>query len=268
MPVEDFKARDYASISPSALSLLLMKSHTTIAFAKEAAVLLWGDTVPSDLSHATKLENAARRVRHFEGRYRSLDTLLEQGGFPRVLELGAGLSFRGLELARTRRTFYLDTDLPAITELKARLVAELHPAPLAGTLRVRALNALDGSGFEAAVGEIPAGPIAVANEGLLVYLDDAEKAQLASNVRKTLQARGGLWLTADVYVRNKAGFAPTIGYGRSRQFLDQHRVEQNKFESWHAAEQFFNENGFRVAHKLAHRDPRHIRESWALEVAG
>lgn len=260
-------SRDYSSISPSALSLLLMKSQSSIAFAKEAALLLWGESVPAELAHAMTAENARRRLRHFESRYRSLDQLLAEAAHPRVLEIGSGLSFRGLELARNSEIFYLDTDLPNIALLKAGLVAKLHPGPLTGTLRVQPLNALDGDAFQAAVDDVPRGPLAIANEGLLVYLDAEEKARLADNVRTALLARGGVWLTADVYVQNAGGSAPTVGYGRSRDFLDKHRVEQNKFCDWDAAERFFTDSGFMIIKKLAHEHPLHIRESWALAVA-
>jgi O-methyltransferase involved in polyketide biosynthesis len=260
-------SRDYSSISPSALSLLLMKSQSSIAFAKEAAQLLWGESVPAELAHALAAENARRRLRHFENRYRSLDRLLAEAAHSRVLEIGSGLSFRGLELACKSEIFYLDTDLPKIAQLKAELVAKLHPGPLTGTLRVQPLNALDSDALHAAIDDMPRGPLAIANEGLLVYLDAEEKAQLASNVRTALLARGGVWLTADVYVQNAGGSAPTVGYGRSRDFLDKHRVEQNKFADWHAAERFFIESGFTIAKKLAHEHPLHIRESWALAIA-
>ena len=114
---------------------------------------------------------------------------------------------------------------------------------------------------------MPLGPLAIANEGLLVYLDEREKAQLAANVRHALLARGGVWLTADVYIRNPGGSAPNVSYGRSREFLDRHRVEQNKFTSFHAAERFFEEKGFKIVQKLAHEHPQHIRESWALALS-
>lgn len=258
--------RDYSTISPSALSLLLMKSGSSIAFAKQAATLLWNDSVPEELAHAMTAENARRRLRHFENRYRSLDRLLLQAGCPNVLEIGSGLSFRGLELARTSPTYYLDTDLPALAALKAELVARLHPGPLVGTLRVQALDALDSRAFESAVAALPDGKLAIANEGLLVYLNAREKAQLAANVRAALCARGGSWLTADVYLKNSGGSAPTVGYGRSRAFIDAHRIEQNKFADWNAAERFFGDAGFVVVDKIAHQHPLHVRESWALAV--
>ncbi len=263
-PIKKSQLRDYSTISPSALSLLLMKSQSTIPFAKEAAELMWGSSVPASLSEAITEENARRRLRHFESRYRSLDRLLLEAAFPNVLEIGAGLSFRGLELTQTRSLFYIDTDLPAIAALKAELIAQLSYEPPAGTLRVQALDALDREALGEAVASMPPGPLAIANEGLLVYLDEGEKARLADNVRRVLLARGGVWLTADVYVRNPGGSAPNVSYGRSREFLDRHRVEQNKFQDWKAAERFFSSNGFRVSKKLAHEHPAHIRESWAL----
>ncbi|HEY0468791.1 MAG TPA: class I SAM-dependent methyltransferase [Polyangiaceae bacterium] len=258
--------RDYSTISPSALSLLLMKSGSSIAFAKQAATLLWQDSVPGELAHAMTAENARRRLRHFENRYRSLDRLLSQAGCPNVLEVGSGLSFRGLELARTSPTYYLDTDLPALATLKAELIAQLHPGPLVGTLRVQPLDALDSEAFQSTVASIPDGKLAIANEGLLVYLNAREKARLAANVHAALRARGGLWLTADVYLKNPGGSAPTVGYGRSRAFIDAHRIEQNKFSDWGAAERFFRDAGFEIVDKLAHQHPLHVRESWALEV--
>jgi O-methyltransferase involved in polyketide biosynthesis len=177
------------------------------------------------------------------------------------------LSFRGLELARSTSVHYVDTDLPNIVAVKADLVAKLEPAALLGTLRVQALNALDSAAFDAIVQSLPVGPLAIANEGLLVYLDEREKAQVAANVRAALRARGGVWLTADVYIQNPGGSAPNVSYGRSREFLDKHRVEQNKFVDWAAAERFFTDNGFSITRKLAHEHPAHIRESWALALA-
>jgi O-methyltransferase involved in polyketide biosynthesis len=259
--------RDYSSISPSALSLLLMKAQSELPYAREAATALWGETAPSELSDALAEENARRRLRHFVSRYRSLDRLLGECGCSNVLELGAGLSFRGLDLARTSRTFYIDSDLPNIVALKSDLIAKLPAHPCQGSLRLQALNALNASAFEVTLSEFPEGPVAIANEGLLVYLDEREKAQLAANVRTALQARGGVWLTADVYIQNPGGSAPNVSYGRSRAFLDKHRVEQNKFADWSAAERFFTTSGFKITKKLAHEHPLHIRESWALALA-
>src|SRR6185369_3836357 len=119
-----------------------------------------------------------QRRSHFELRARSVDDALRELRATRVLELAAGLSFRGLTMASHADVFYLDTDLPAIATLKADLVARLHPGPLIGKLSVRSLDALDPEAFRAAVADtdIPRGPLAIVHEGLLMYLDDDDKA--------------------------------------------------------------------------------------------
>jgi O-methyltransferase involved in polyketide biosynthesis len=258
--------RDYSTISPSALSLLLMKAQTAIPFAKEAAALVYADSAPSALEETMNGGGATRSLKHFVKRYRSLDLLLKEAGLPRILEIGAGLSFRGLELARTTSAFYVDTDLPSIAELKAALVTKLHPLPLLGTLLVRPLDALDRPALRAIVELMPAGPLAIANEGLLIYLSAEEKARLAENVRAVLLARGGVWLTADVYIRNPADYPSVFAEPRARKFLDAHRVDENKFSDWAEAERFFTDNGFSVQKKLVPEHSKHVRETWVLSA--
>jgi hypothetical protein len=111
------EARAFSTISPSAKSLLIMKSQTSIPFAAEAARVVFGvDGLEVELAAMNREPLSGLRLEHFESRYRSLDILFADTGLIRVLELAAGLSFRGLELARRDwRIHYLDTDLPAIT---------------------------------------------------------------------------------------------------------------------------------------------------------
>src|SRR6185295_16586171 len=128
---------DYSTISPSAKALLIMKSETTIPFAREAAELIWGaEGVVRARASMNEEPLADLRRLHFEDRYRSVDALLEDEKATRILEIAGGLSFRGLALASTRSEIsYLDTDLPEIAGIKADLVAKLHPGALAGSLR-------------------------------------------------------------------------------------------------------------------------------------
>jgi O-methyltransferase involved in polyketide biosynthesis len=169
------------------------------------------------------------RLQHFESRYRSLDTLLADSGLTRILELGAGLSFRGLDLAgRNPSVHYLDTDLPERAALKADLVRRLQPAPPLGRLEVLPLDALDPLAFAEAAARLTPGPLAIVDEGLLVYLDPTEKSRLAAHIRDALRAYGGAWLTADVYVRGPAEVRAPLS-ARAQAFLDRHNVEENKF---------------------------------------
>jgi O-methyltransferase involved in polyketide biosynthesis len=255
--------RDFSTISPSAKALLLTKAQTTLPFARQAAERLFGvDAVQAAEKETAATPGAAARCKHFELRARSLDEALHELGATRVLEIAGGLSMRGLAMAAAQDVFYLDTDLPGIAALKADLIAHLHPAPLAGTLRVEALDALDAGAFDTAVSSIPGGSLAIVHEGLLMYLDDAEKARLSASVRAALLARGGWWVTADVYVRSDA---PTLRDERTRKFLEVHQVEERKFASFEAAEAFFTGQGFDIARRAPPpADPWPTRQTWAL----
>lgn len=261
--------RDFTTITATARSLLLMKSQTSIPFAKAAAELMFGAPgVAAALAEIVRQPGAELQRLHFENRYRSIDTLLADhgAGVAGVVELAAGLSFRGLELAQQGR-FYVDTDLPELAGLKADLIDRLHSGPVAGTLIVRALNALDPHAFREVIALIPPGPVALVNEGLLIYLDDAEKHSLAGNIRDALAARGGVWITGDIYVTTPPDHRLPRD-DRVRQFLDRHHIEDNKFASWEAADRFFAGCGLTVLRKLSpSSDPRHARESWMLGLA-
>jgi O-methyltransferase involved in polyketide biosynthesis len=255
--------RDFSTISPSAHGLLVMRAQTGLPFARKAAELLMGaDGFAAEIVRLSSIAGADLRRRHFEERYRSIDALLADSGATRVLELAGGLSFRGLALALAQPVAYVDTDLPAMAENKAKIVSALDAGPLIGELRIRPLNALDADGFRAAVDELPPGSIAIVNEGLLMYLDPDEKRKLAGNIRDALVARGGVWITGDIYLQ--AARDPRIGQDdRLRDFLAAHRVEEQKFENRAAAEAFLVEAGFTVQRRLARSDDA-IRESWVV----
>jgi O-methyltransferase involved in polyketide biosynthesis len=245
----------------------MVKAQTKLPYARAAAVALWGSgAVTSAEQAAASTPGAEQRRAHFEMRARSVDHALENLGATRVLEIAAGLSFRSLAMAERTGVFYLDTDLSEMAAIKAELVPRLHPAPLAGTLRVQALDALDADAFAAAVASMPDGRITVAHEGLLMYLDDAEKTRLASNIRQALAVRGGAWVTADVYVRSERHL---LREEHIQKFLADHRVEERKFADWDAAEAFFTTAGFRIDDRIAREDdPWQVRQTWLLTVAG
>jgi O-methyltransferase involved in polyketide biosynthesis len=255
----DDVTRDYSTISPSARGILQIKAHADVPFARAAVELMFGDAALADPPDP-------KRLAHFLVRYRSIDAALAELAPAAVLEVGAGWSFHGLALAAAREVFYVDTDLPAIAEAKAELVARLHPEPLLGTLRVRGLDTLDPEAFAAVVAELPPGPIAIVNEGLLMYLDEAEQRRLCGNVRAALAARGGTWVTADVYLRRTRDRAP-VGDARWEAFRTQHKLDDKMFVDWAAAERLFEECGLAIQRRVSPRDDGgQIRETWWLGV--
>jgi O-methyltransferase involved in polyketide biosynthesis len=245
-------SRNYDSISPSAKALLLLKSHTNIPFARQAATL---SMLPEHYEpDFTRREPGFwTRVVHFEVRYSSIDELLSDSRSKNIIELSSGFSFRGLALTRDRELNYVDTDLPHLIDTKKQYVEALSkdlPAPR-GHLETRPLNALDEAGFMDIVDTLPEGEVTIVNEGLLMYLGMEEKETLCRIIRKVLQRRGGSWITADIYLKGRRRIAELEQGDTLKEFLEKHHVEDNMFESFDDATALFNRMGLTVDKEAA-----------------
>ncbi len=245
--------KNYSSISPTAKLLLLSKGYTDIPFAKETAELISRPDVYTLRPESIDI-TAAMRMVHFELRYKSIDQLLAGLDIHNILELSSGFSFRGLAAVQDKPVTYIDTDLPELIATKQQMAAELqtdlHPK---GKLEILPLNALDETAFREIVGKFPAGELAIVNEGLLMYLEWEEKKNLCSIIRSVLQERGGYWITADVYVKMRDSYPQMNTNDELEKYLEQHKVEEKKFDSFEHAAAFFNEQGF-VVNKEAEED--------------
>jgi O-methyltransferase involved in polyketide biosynthesis len=241
--------RDYSTISPSAKSLLMMKGLTDIPFISQAVNLVFPPATLNTLK--TNLSDTfLKRLIHFEARYKSLDNLLEKLGGNNILEISSGFSFRGLHMAVNQPDVtYIDTDLPEVMELKVDLTEKLiaqQNLNLKGELLTIPMNALDEDLFIKTIALLPQGPVNILNEGLLVYLNTEEKTRLCHIIHRVLTERGGHWLTADVYIKKQN---LSISNDQFSAFLQSHNVEDNKFESFEQAEQFFYDRGFKIHEK-------------------
>ena len=240
-------SRNYNTISPSAKSLLLMKGYTNIPFARQTAELIeYPEQYNPDFSR-TDLTFWARTV-HFENRYWSIDQLLEDLSVKNILELSSGFSFRGLEVSKQKDIYYIDTDLPDVIATKKDFITALKDESFIteGKLELLPLNALDDKQFHEIINRFPSGGIVILNEGLLMYLDTKEKEILCGIIREILQERGGYWITGDIYLKNKQKKLDLKVDDKTKEFFEQHRIEENKFESFEEAEAFFRSMGFIV----------------------
>ena len=261
------QTRNYNTISPSARALLLMKAHTTIPFAREAATLIESrfperqpepaperssaptperssdpTPVPFEPDFTTRRPGFWIRTMHFEARYWSINQLLPDD-ITNILELSSGFSLRGLALATDKPVYYIDTDLPDLIATKQPLVDALA-GPLLGHYELRPLNALDAPAFNNIINEFPAGPITIVNEGLLMYLGIEEKRQLCRQIRNALAERGGYWITADIYLKRDLPEDTELSQGDTlREFLEQHNVKANMFDSFEEATALFESEG-------------------------
>ena len=246
------ESRNYESISPSAKSLLLMKAYTNIPYARETAALMSGPEVFGlDFEH--KDFYFWLRVMHFESRYWSIDQLLQKEASNNIFELSSGYSLRGLDMCRKQNVFYIDTDLPDVIKTKQWMMHELKLGKeMKGQLELASLNALDQQALNSLATGFPAGPVTVVNEGLLMYLGLEEKKQLCQNIRGLLATRGGSWITADVYIKRPVSLRDAMPKTKAEaEFQEQHNIEENKFDSYEDAENFFNEQGLEKSEEAA-----------------
>ncbi len=246
---------EFNSISPSAKSLLLTKALTTIPFAREAAGLIWGENSIQDLKKKLSSIGFLLRLIHFESRYKSVDRALNQVGITNILEFSSGFSFRGLSMCKDPNVSYVDTDLPQIIESKKLIIQELTKRTCnysIDNLFMQGLNALDEYAFFDIINHFSTNPIAIANEGLLVYLDEIQKRKLCAIIHNLLSEKGGFWITADIYIKNEKQNDINKGFYdyQGRRFLTEHNVDDNKFESFKTAEVFFKDCGFLIHKKI------------------
>jgi O-methyltransferase involved in polyketide biosynthesis len=222
------------------------------------------------------------RLLHFENRYWTIDQLMQSLPITNILELSSGFSFRGLALSRENPVYYIDTDLPDLIAIKEQFVAAFTrtaeaaaasspeaaaasspnlagsaingpgpstssntPGP-AGHYELLPLNVLDAPAFNAIVDRFPPGPLLIVNEGLLVYLEPAEKEALCQTIRSILERRGGYWITGDIYIQKDIDPALIDRNDSFHQFLQQHRIEEKKFRDFESATEFFTRMGFIV----------------------
>ncbi len=246
----------FNSITPSAKSLLLTKAFTNIPFAKEAIEMIWQDkevlrTFQDKISSLIFI----LRLIHFETRYWSIDEGLSMLDLKRILEFSSGYSFRGLDLCKDPEIQYIDTDLPQLIKNKELLINSLSKKYCSysiNNLILKDLNVLNGEAFSKIIFLFSPGPIAIVNEGLLVYLTDGQKSKLCHNIHNVLSQHGGFWITADIYVKKDEAFPheAKIVDEKGKEFLEDHNVEENKFESFEMAEAFFADHGFKIYKKV------------------
>jgi O-methyltransferase involved in polyketide biosynthesis len=180
----------------------------------------------------------------FDARFRAVTRLVEEKGAAQVLELAAGLSPRGIELA-LRGFVYVEADLAESIALKREvLTAMLGSVPK--NLHLCAASAIDREQFLACCAPFTAGkPVAVTTEGLLRYLTFEEKAQVAANVHEILWRYGGWWITPDIHLRSFAQRQTPTHLQAELKTLGR-SLDANYFEDLDHARQFFERCGFTV----------------------
>ena len=157
----------------------------TLRFTIEWSLMLRG-TVPT-------------MAQYLGQRHRVIDWVLDRHAPDRVVEIGAGLSRRGVTWAADRGVPYAEVDLPHMIAAKRALIEARAPGALRARLAERlshhALDVVDPR-FGERLCALLAGAArpAVVAEGLLGYLTLAQRSALLAGVRSALVPRGGVFV--------------------------------------------------------------------------
>lgn len=236
------EAYDFRRVSVTALIPAFARGeYTTIPWAREMSTVLRdrGATLPDG-----PWSEYGAFASIFDARFRAVTRLIEEKAATQVLELAAGLSPRGIELA-SRGILYVETDLAESTALKREVLTamlgslpkNLHLCPASAIDRAQLLSCC----VPFAVGH----PVAVTTEGLLRYLTFEEKALVAANVHEILRRYGGWWITPDIHLRSLARWQTPAHREAELKTLGRD-LNGNYFEDLDHARQFFERCGFAV----------------------
>jgi O-methyltransferase involved in polyketide biosynthesis len=188
-------------------------------------------------------------IQYLELRHRSIELALEEARPDRIVELGAGLSRRGLTWAADRDVDYVEVDLPHMVEAKRAIISERVPADVRararGRLRHEAVDVL-GSGFDewlARTLEGAVSPVVIA-EGVLGYFDLEERRRVARAIAGGLAGRGAF--VCDLRAR-EGGRSVAVGAKMVKVgiwLVTRGRGAREDFESSEAIVRFFEQAGF------------------------
>lgn len=203
---------------------------------------------------AMALPRVPNMQQYLEMRHRSIDWALSEFDADRVVEIGAGLSRRGLTWAADRGVDYLEVDLPHMIEAKKEALSMRAPKSLAERaktkLRHHAVDVLSPEFRDFLRDELASGSRRVViAEGLLGYFDLAERERIVRSVGEALQAAGGGIFLCDL--RAKEGGSSVAAAAKVLRgaiwLVTRGRGARQDFESTDAVREFFRNAGFASA---------------------
>ena len=243
---------DYVKIIPTAWLTAYPKTFSDIALAQEIFHELEQIRVMHGKPAVSSNFKVPKLAPEIEARYKLVTKLLYQSGVRQVLEIAAGLSPRGMTLAKDPSWTYVEMDLPEMIAEKRAIAQRLISSSKIITmpnLHFEEGNALATNDLDRAVSHFEKKPIAVINEGLLRYLNFTQKAAVARNVHAILTLFGGVWITPDITLRKLLEIQDkTTMPGKNEAIIETTGINynENRFENEQEAKKFFESFGFLV----------------------
>ncbi|MFA7253392.1 MAG: class I SAM-dependent methyltransferase [Patescibacteria group bacterium] len=233
--------KDFESVIPTAILTAYPRTLTDIPYAKEVFNVLNKDKIPSNLI-------VDKLAVELEARYKLISKLLEESNINQILELASGYSTRGLDLTvRNDQMSYVELDLPQVGDKKIEILKTFTTIPKnLHVISGNALNKEDVDKCEQYFDE--ESQIAIANEGLLRYLNFDEKKHVATNIRNLLSKHGGLWITCDAtprkFIANQDANLPDFNKSLSK--ISDRNNASWRFSNIGHVKEFFDEIGFAI----------------------
>jgi hypothetical protein len=240
--------RDYDKIGPTAHVTAyawyqLGMPYADLFVTRAGAAMYW--SFATTAGAVGRLFGLPTLVEYLEFRHRMIEAQLERLDPDRVIELGAGLSRRGLTWVLDRGVRYTEIDLPPMTQVKRRMLenapGRARRALREGELELRSTDILAPS-FGDELAELLAGserPVVI-SEGMLDYFELDDRQRLLENLVAGFRSAGvrGHYLTdlqrgdrerkvgpAAMVLRQAIKLA-TGGKGTARPFRDLEHVDR------------------------------------------
>lgn len=245
--------RNHRTISPTAFNHIIFRMHYGLPLADKFAKAAEKYSPPE---HLFDRETIRSNSPIFEGRYRggeqAMEKFVKKNPDCVVLELAAGFSLHGADLARKYpKIKYIETDLSEIIETKENIMKEI--SAVRSNISFKNANALDANAIKKTLFRIPASrKIVFYCEGLLSYFDDKEKKKIAGIVRSILKKHGGVWIAPDPALDSNARRALLLllpAYRRAvkkAEKMAKQKYDDHGFKNEKETDRLFRECGFLI----------------------
>lgn len=228
---------------------------------RKGAALYWGGRAAGEWM--TEFSKAVPSLWQYLGhRHLLIDAKLRELEPDLIVELGAGLSRRGITWALDHDVKYIEVDLPDMSAAKRELIeastsAIVRATLLLGRLVLTSRNILSPNfAYELQGLLVGAARPVVISEGVIMYFDFEDRVTLLNSIARALRARDEGHYLCDLQTRDReheAGRGPDL-LRRGIKLVTGGRGVAPGWEDWAHVENFFKDRGFDELRALDAKD--------------
>lgn len=255
----------HIKIAPTAIMTARMRTFTDLPFSRRIYEIVAAKWEAAG-NQPVELIEPKRYVPPQEIRPRLVDQLIAAGGNTQILDLGAGLIYRGAAMTATDpKITYVEVDVPEMTRLKKEIIEELQtsdelPRELPN-LHIEAGNILDGKALMDIVLSrlTPGQPVDIVMEGVLHYLtiprsgDETRENQrrvLIENIKRIFDYTGGGRIITDMPVQRPEEREREGNIAKVTGAITGVDITGNRFDTNDEAMQFFADLGLEITQQV------------------